>query len=230
MDDQAQPQQRPPPAHQGSTVRRALLVVLLAVLAFVWLAHLITTPQVAALDAEMVRRAAALRTPLLNVVLLGATRLGNPQVIAGLLAVLGLVLLRLRRKLELLSVALAGAGAWFLTEVLKQYYQRPRPALVPTLLETGSYSFPSAHALGALVGYGMLLFIGLRLARRRWQCWLLLLALPAATVLIGASRIYAGVHFPTDVLAGFLVGTAWLLLSAALVWAAEHTPASRTAD
>jgi undecaprenyl-diphosphatase len=170
--------------------------------------------QVVALNEALVRRVYMLRTPVLDAVMLLFTRAGNPWVVAGLLVTLALVLLWLRRWSDIVGVAVAGGGAWFLTETLKHYYQRARPALVPTPLEVSSSSFPSAHALGAMVGYGILLFVGWRVLRRRW----LLLVPPGIIMLIGISRVYFGVHFLTDVLAGFLVGLAWLLVSARVVW------------
>jgi undecaprenyl-diphosphatase len=205
-----------------------LLLALLAVLLFLWLAHMITHPQVAALDADVVRRVAALRTTPLDGALLLVTNMGDPWIITVLLVVSGLALLRARRWLDGLAVALAGGGAWLLTESLKLYYQRARPALVPTPLEMSGYSFPSGHTLGAMVGYGMVLFIALRVVRWPRLRALLLLLLPAMIVLIGASRVYFAVHFPTDVLAGFLVGTAWLLLVVQAVWIGERYRASRS--
>jgi undecaprenyl-diphosphatase len=199
------------------TARRSpawlLLLAALLVAAFLGLASLTTMPQVVAFNEELLRRVATLRGPMLDAAMLLFTRLGNPWVVAALLVVLGLVLLRVRRWLDMLSVALAGGGALLLTEGLKLSYARARPAVVPSPLEISSYSFPSAHALGSLVGYGMLLVVGLQLARRGWQRWMLGVALPVLILLIGASRVYFGVHFVTDVLAGFLVGLAWLLVS-----------------
>jgi undecaprenyl-diphosphatase len=189
-----------------------LLLAALFVAVFLWLASVTTTPQVVALNEALLRRVAALREPALDAAMLLFTRLGNPWMVAALLVLLGLVLLRLRRWLDMLGAALAGGGALLLTEGLKLYYARARPAVVASPLEIGSYSFPSAHALGSMVGYGVLLVVGLRLARRRWQRWLLGLTLPLLILLIGASRVYFGVHFVTDVLAGFCVGLAWLLV------------------
>jgi undecaprenyl-diphosphatase len=206
-----------------------LLLLALLVAAFLWLASVTTTPPVVAFNEELLRRVAALRMPALDAVMLLITRLGNPWVVTVLLVVLGLLLLRLRRWLDMLGVALAGGGALLLTEGLKLYYARPRPAVVSSPLEISSYSFPSAHSLGSLVGYGVVLVVGLRLARRRWQRWLLGLTLPLLVLLIGASRVYFGVHFVTDALAGFVVGLAWLLVSFGGVWLFERRRARHAA-
>jgi undecaprenyl-diphosphatase len=199
-----------------------MLIVPLAAGIFLWLATITTMPHVLSLNREIVQHTAELRTPLLNAVMFFFTRLGNPWVIASLLIVLSLVLLYARRWIEISGVAVAGGGAWLLTELLKQFYQRARPALGSTPLDVSSYSFPSAHALGSMVGYGMLLWVGLRLIQQRWCRWLLLSGLPPVIFFIGVSRVYFGVHFLTDVLAGFLIGLAWLIVSVGLVWALDY--------
>ncbi len=220
-----------PPAHERRLpLLVALVVALAALLAFFWLAHLTQAPEVEALNEELLRWVALLRTPLLDELMLLFTRIGYPWVIAVLLVGLGLLLLWYRRWLDVVGVALAGGGAWLLTEALKNYYQRPRPAVVASPLQESSYSFPSAHALGSMVGYGVLLFIGLRVVRRHWLRWLLVLVLVAIIFGIGASRVYFGVHFLTDVLAGFLMGLAWLLICASLIWFLEPYRAYRLYD
>jgi undecaprenyl-diphosphatase len=208
----------------------ALAAALLAAVAFVWLAHITTLPPVIAWNEAVLRTVAALRTPALDALLLLATRFGNPWLVAGLLGVLGLLLLLRRRWADLIGIATAGGGAWLLTEGLKHYYHRARPLVVSTPLEVSSYSFPSAHALGAMVGYGALLVVGLRLVRRTGLRWLLLIVLPPLIMLIGASRVYWGVHFVTDVLAGFLVGLAWLLVAVQVVWLVERSQARHADD
>jgi undecaprenyl-diphosphatase len=202
-------------------MKRSLItlhVALLAVVAFLWLAQSTTTPPVVTWNEELLRHTAALRTPALNSFMLLVTRLGNPWTIVAIFVLLGSVLLYLHRWSDTLGIALTGIGTWVLTESLKHSYQRPRPEVVPTPLHTDSFSFPSAHALGALVGYGLLLFIGMRFLREHWQRALLLLVIPPMIVLIGASRVYWGVHTLTDVLAGFLVGLAWLLVCINVIW------------
>lgn len=107
------------------------------------------------------------------------------------------------------AVALLGGGA--LDFLLKLAYARPRPAAAMTFLENMSFSFPSGHAMGSLIGYGMLAYIvsleeGVSPAGRRW-----IIALASALVLaIGLSRLYLGVHYLSDVLAGFIAGGFWL--------------------
>ncbi len=107
------------------------------------------------------------------------------------------------------------AGALF-TEVVKELVARPRPTANP-LVSAPGYSFPSGHTLNSTVTYGILALVAWRsrlsLAVRR-AVLILAVILP---VLIGLSRIALGVHWPTDVLAGWLAGVAFVALAATLV-------------
>ncbi|UXH79829.1 phosphatase PAP2 family protein [Roseateles amylovorans] len=120
-----------------------------------------------------------------------------------------LLLLWGRRPWLALGWALAVAGNGLLNTTLKHVFERARPEHpTPWLTETG-FSFPSGHSSGAVVTFGMLAYLATRLLPARWH----LPALVAAAMVafsVGASRIFLRVHFPSDVLAGFSSGLAWL--------------------
>jgi undecaprenyl-diphosphatase len=103
-------------------------------------------------------------------------------------------------------------GGLLLSNLLKWSYARPRPDLVPAIVQVYSASFPSGHATMSAVTY---LALGVLLAEvhpaRRFKLYFISLAL-VITVAVGLSRIYLGVHYPTDVLAGWCIGAAWALL------------------
>lgn len=104
--------------------------------------------------------------------------------------------------------AAVGLG-WLLETVLKVAVHRPRPEL-PHLVSAGGYSFPSGHSFVSFVLYGYLALLLGRLApRSRWARVSLLLVAAG----IGLSRVYLGVHYPTDVLGGWVLGAAWLALA-----------------
>jgi undecaprenyl-diphosphatase len=123
------------------------------------------------------------------------------------------VFLRLQgRRGDMLFVLFAAFGGQALSTLFKQGFARTRPDLVPHEVTVHTASFPSGHAMMAAVTY---LTLGALLARVQPRRLLRIYLLGIATVLtfaVGVSRIYLGVHWPTDVLAGWTAGAAWALL------------------
>lgn len=124
------------------------------------------------------------------------------------------LLCAMKRYPAAIFMAAAISGGLVLTGLLKPIFARPRPELLPHLEEVASTGFPSGHALGATVTYGALaVIIGSIDARYRQSAAICAIALIA---LIGLTRVYLGVHMPTDVIAGWSVGLAWLALCSRL--------------
>ncbi len=140
------------------------------------------------------------------------TALGSAVVLVTLsLMTLGYLLLSRRFRIAGL-IAAAIAGGELLNTTLKNAFERARPDATLHLVEVSSTSFPSGHAMAASIFY---LTIGLLLARtaprRREKIYLITWSL-LFTFLVGFSRVYLGVHYPSDVLAGWAAGTAWALV------------------
>ncbi|MET0210257.1 MAG: phosphatase PAP2 family protein [Burkholderiaceae bacterium] len=137
------------------------------------------------------------------------TFLGNRETLIGLALLVAVGLWVRRRRGLALGWSLAMIGNGLLNPALKHIFERARP-VHPTqwLTETG-FSFPSGHSSGSVIAYGMLAYLAVRLLPARWHlpAWL---AAVAVAFSIGVSRIFLRVHFPSDVLAGFASGTAWL--------------------
>jgi membrane-associated phospholipid phosphatase len=129
-----------------------------------------------------------------------------------------------RRWLFLGSWLAAVAGSAVLNQMLKGLFERPRPHFDHPLLIETSYSFPSGHAMESFVVYGMLAYFGV-LALRSWE-WRVGVVCGAAllVVLIGFSRMYLGVHYFSDVIAGYAAGGVWL---SALITGVETIRRSR---
>jgi undecaprenyl-diphosphatase len=128
------------------------------------------------------------------------------------LAVIGFLLLE-RKRHAAVFVLVAVVGGVMLGIGLKEFFARPRPELISReILHIDSASFPSGHSMMAAVTY---LTLGALLARTQRsslvRAYVLLLAI-LLTVVVGLTRIYLGVHWPTDVLAGWIAGAAWALL------------------
>jgi len=141
------------------------------------------------------------------------TALGGTAVLTLLTVFVTLFLVMSGKRRTALLVAGSIALGTFLSTVLKFVFDRPRPDLVPHGMDVYTLSFPSSHAMMSALVY---LTLGALLARTekslRVRIYFILCAM-LLTFLIGVSRIYLGVHWPTDVLAGWAVGSCWALLS-----------------
>jgi undecaprenyl-diphosphatase len=115
-------------------------------------------------------------------------------------------------------VFVASSGGWVLNWALKALFDRPRPESVLHLSEVMSSSFPSGHAMTSAAVYLTLGTLLMRLVERRAAKFYCIAVAMLATLLVGSTRVYLGVHYPTDVLAGWLIGMCWALVC----WMAER--------
>lgn len=196
-------------------------VLLWAVLAALgWLlAHLDDAAGLQRWDASVDRSFAAHRTPGWNTVTHAATYAAETITVVGIGAVvavlLRLVLGRWRESL-FLGVALLGEVLIFLCVTLVIDRQRPPVPHLDSAPPTSSY--PSGHTAAAVTLYAGLAIIVWRLARPRWLRLLATVLAIAAPVSVGLSRLYRGMHYPTDVLAGALLGAVWLTVAASVAF------------
>ena len=196
-----------------------LAFIAAALYAFAQLADEMMEGEIKPFDEAILR---ALRNPAdladpigprwLEAAMLDITALGGTAVLTLITAgVIGFLLIDGKRGAALF-VLVAVAGGSLLSTLAKLAFARPRPELVAHLAEVSSYSFPSGHAMASAVTY---LTLGALLARtqarKRIKAYLLGVAV-VLTLMIGASRVYLGVHFPSDVLAGWSLGAAWAML------------------
>ncbi len=137
------------------------------------------------------------------------TALGGVAVLV-LLTLVAAGYLFLDRKYAGMSFLLAAVvSGLILSSVLKASFDRPRPQIVPYLSDTYTSSFPSGHSMMSAIVYLTLgTLMAQLIARRRFKFYFLAVAL-LLTGLVGISRVYMGVHYPTDVLAGWTAGLVW---------------------
>ena len=172
----------------------------------------------------------ALRTPgnlhrpigpdWLNEAAMDFTSLGSVTLLAVLVILVCGLFLSLRRWREAALLFLASAGGLILTGWLKDLFQRDRPPLILHAVPVIHTSFPSGHAaLSATVYLTLGALIAHFAQRRRVRVYALTTAV-ILTIAVGCSRVYLGVHWPTDVMAGWCIGAAWALVwwGVALVW------------
>lgn len=117
-----------------------------------------------------------------------------------------LVLALLRRYREAVFAAIALGGSALLNIGAKLFFARDRPALWDSVAPETTYSFPSGHAMGSMTLACVLVLLAWH---TRWR-WPVALSMAAFVVLVGLSRVYLGVHYPSDILAGWAVAMAWV--------------------
>jgi undecaprenyl-diphosphatase len=138
------------------------------------------------------------------------TALGYYSVVLPLLAAISLAFYLKGWRLSAVMLVISTAGGVFLTTVLKSVFRRARPEFIDSGYTAGFYSYPSGHATVAVGFYGALALI-LAYHLRGLARWTVVLLGTAVVLLIGFSRLYLSVHYPTDVLAGFLAAPLWLV-------------------
>lgn len=139
------------------------------------------------------------------------TALGSMAVLTLVSLVVIGFLVMVRKTGAALLVAASVGGGTLLSILLKSAFERPRPDLVPHAVEVYTASFPSGHAMLTAVTYLTLGALLMRVQpRRRVKVYFLAVA-AVVSLLVGVSRVYLGVHWPTDVLAGWCVGSAWAM-------------------
>lgn len=140
-----------------------------------------------------------------------ATHLADKLTLGALLALVAAWLIARKQWLLLGGWLLAVIGNSVLNLSLKAFFQRTRPLHDHGFASADGWSFPSGHASGALVAFGMLAYLALRNSDRAWHLPIVLLAITVIQ-LVGGSRIILQVHYLTDVVAGFCSGAAWLAI------------------
>ncbi len=165
-----------------------------------------------ALDRQLMDFVIQHRTPEMAPVFRFITELGS----GGVITSLGLVLVLLFRFFGntrpayflITSIIVGQAGYW----AFKQLVQRLRPDEMYAWVERGGYSFPSGHTTSATLFYGLVGYFVWRFAKKLWAKALVIGVFGSIILLIGVSRLYLGVHWPTDVLAGWLLGSSLLAI------------------
>ena len=207
------------PHHADSKVLLTFVGTAASLLAIFWLGSEVLEGDVFALDKAILR---GLRTagdagvPIgphwLRSTAIDITALGGVTVLTLITILVVGFLLAIRKQSMALYVAAAVASGALVSSVLKSIFVRPRPELVPHLVEVSSTSFPSGHAMNSAMVY---LTLAALLARSQQQrsvrVYLIGIAM-LLTLLVGITRVYLGVHWPSDVLAGWCVGAVWAVI------------------
>ncbi|GAA4295226.1 phosphatase PAP2 family protein [Nibribacter koreensis] len=166
-----------------------------------------------AMDIQVTAFFFDMRSAELSLFLYAFTHLGNVYGVTAMTLLAGIFLYVKRMYQHLVALIISVLGSGITMDVLKTYFSRERPLDVAFYVPENSFSFPSGHAASAMALVGLLAyFCLLEVKHQRAKILLFLMGL-LYVLLIGISRIYLGVHFLTDVVAGFLLGLLWVVMA-----------------
>lgn len=162
-----------------------------------------------AFDDAVLRWIGTHHTKFLDSAMLEITALGTGAVVVVMVSVAGLFLALTRHKYSALLLLVATGGGGILGMVLKLRFDRPRPHIFTWGTQAISSSFPSGHAMSATIVYTTVAYLAARLEKHNWSRLLTMFLAAVIIALISFSRLYLGVHYPSDVAAGMVIGLSW---------------------
>ncbi|SDN72902.1 undecaprenyl-diphosphatase [Paenibacillus sp. yr247] len=192
-----------------------LILSILALLCFSVIASIIQGKWIAQFDQALISVIQGLESPELTVFMKVFTFIGSGTMVVILsLSFILFIYFVLHHRLELIFFIVVIAGTGLFNYLLKLYFARQRPDLHRLIQET-SYSFPSGHSMEAFALYTSLAFLLWRHLSTRTGRSIIIMLCIGMILLIGISRIYLGVHYPSDVIGGYLASGIWFTLA---VW------------
>jgi undecaprenyl-diphosphatase len=185
-------------------------------------------------DELVLRWFEARRGPLIDSLMLQVTTLGDGIVVLMIVIVASVFLWLSGHRWSVYVLLLAVAGGQLVNNLLKLAFGRPRPDAVEWLGHASTQSFPSGHAMSAILTYGSVAYLAGRLGPRPALRHVIGLAAALLVIAIGVSRVHLGVHYPSDVIGGYIAGGVWLVFVAASVSAlrffAPRRPSTRSEE
>lgn len=179
--------------------------------------HVVNSQNMKTLDMEVSGWFFNLRSPVLSKGFYYFTQLGSFYGVTTATVLVGLLLLLKKRGFQLLALLISVLGSSLSMYYSKVYFHRERPLNIAYYTTENSFSFPSGHATSAMALVGLLCYFCLLDINNKTARILLFLLGVTYILLIGISRIYLGVHFLTDVTAGYLLGFLWVLVAIGLM-------------
>jgi undecaprenyl-diphosphatase len=205
------------------------VIAVVATLGFSELAEHVLAGGTQAFDVAILRWLHEHQNPMLTALMVEMTYLGTGTVVMMVVIVVALFLWHTEHKHSARLLLAATVGNILLNGALKLVYHRPRPSVFVWQTTAVSSSFPSGHAMSATVVYGTVAYLVMRLQKHHWSRMLTLGAAIILILLICLTRLYLGVHYPSDVIGGIIVGLAWAAfcmatLEASLALARRRAP------
>lgn len=192
-------------------LRRRHLVIIMCIIAFLIIAAFVVKSDSLYIDRVGYKFVSSFISDFKTPIVRGITNFGSAKIVIPLFAIASIIFILFKRgKYSLLL----GSCLFFqvvLNFILKHIFRRTRPSVL-RLVEQGGYSFPSGHTMASSAFYGYLMYIIYKNVKNKYLKWGSIILLSLFVFLIGCSRIYLGVHYTSDVLAGFFISIAYLII------------------
>lgn len=197
---------------------RALILFAIAAtatFAFVAIADEMREGDIDALDTKIALAVHTAQTPILDYVMITFTQIGTGPVLIASIALVSLWAVKRGRRSFAIVLVVNSVAAMVLNPLLKQVFSRARPTLFEVIARPDTYSFPSGHSMSAMSIYGALAAVAIAL--RPSARLPIVIAAAVLITCIGFSRVYLGVHWPMDVLAGWAAGVPFVVVTVHLL-------------
>ena len=193
-----------------SYIGSVFIIIGIFIVLFIYMSKRITGDALISFDQAIITAIQSTISERNTVWMLWITELGSVKWITFFVIATAIgMLMKKKYSLAIFITGSSGIGALF-NMWLKWLFKRERPDILP-LINEESYSFPSGHAMGSFIFYGSLAFVIIHLVHKKSRQWIGIVVNLILILIIGLSRIYLGVHFPSDIVGGYLAGAAWLL-------------------
>ncbi|KXG45047.1 phospholipid phosphatase [Tepidibacillus decaturensis] len=199
--------------HHKNKQKTGRKIGFLLLLSFGLIAAFVSFNKIQWFDLPIIIWVQSLENSYLTEVMKFFTWIGSTKIVIAIIIITSIILyVLLKHRIELVFFVIVMIGSTALNNLLKVIFHRERPTIHRIIEETG-YSFPSGHSMAAFTLYAMISFLLWKHLRSRFGRGLMILFATVMILLIGISRIYLGVHFPSDVLGGYLASGVWFTLS-----------------
>ncbi|MDT8861195.1 phosphatase PAP2 family protein [Alkalihalobacillus sp. MEB130] len=181
--------------------------------------YLVTTNKTLDLDEKIIEVVRTFEHPFITKIMIAVSFIGNtwPVIIVSLVMLFVIYKLYQKRD-EVLLFIIVSLGSTGVNQLLKHVFKRERPILDPIVVETG-FSYPSGHSMAAFSLYGIITFLFWRHIKSSFKRKMLIVFSVIMIFIIGFSRVYLRVHFPTDVLGAYLISGVWLFFT---IWIYQY--------
>ncbi len=193
----------------GAFLVAGAVISVAAIWGFAKLADVVREGATQQFDETVLRWMAAHQVSWVQHVMFEVTLLGTGLVLMTMVLVAATFLWLTDHRFSALLLVIATWGGVAINSLLKASFARPRPQVFEWGAQVLTSSFPSGHAMTATISYGTVAYLAARLQRRRLSRWITLILAALLIILICVSRLYLGVHYPSDVVAGALMGLGW---------------------